>query len=368
VGSGSGSYALFVNQSGISLDTLTLGNDTFVSTAGAGMSIAATGSESLAVNATDVIALGHASNGSDDVIGQTTTLSAHPALNLAYSDYRGQTTNGANTTVTPAGSGNNLTADPAFVNLAGGDLHLGPSSPLIDAGIPLASSGQVDLDGHPRVEGTTSDIGAYEFVVAPAVAGGTPTGLGFFGATLPGTVNPGHDTTHVVLSYGRSSALGKSVNLPDVAAGRAAVAVSHALTGLVPGATYFWQLSATTAAGSASTPILSFHTVSLPVPVISGLRVQPGHVANSGRHARVTASYRDSLAGKTTFTLYRQRGHHLVRVRSFSHSDKGGRVSLAFSTRGLKAGVYVLQGVPTSSLGASGPAVRGEFCVVAPGR
>ncbi|MEZ4383836.1 MAG: hypothetical protein R3A79_21060 [Nannocystaceae bacterium] len=70
-----------------------------------------------------------------------------------------------------------LVDDPGFVDLGGGDLHLGPGSPLADAGddasLPadaadLDDDGDVDeatpvdLDDLPRIVGAAVDLGAYE--------------------------------------------------------------------------------------------------------------------------------------------------------------------------------------------------------------
>lgn len=59
--------------------------------------------------------------------------------------------------------------DPLF-RAAPADLHLGPGSPALDAG--TASAATLDLDGHPRVSGAASDLGAYERQVVPAPPGG----------------------------------------------------------------------------------------------------------------------------------------------------------------------------------------------------
>lgn len=70
----------------------------------------------------------------------------------------------------------NISVDPAFVNAAGGDFHLLPNSPVIDAGTNSASGvPPKDLDGNNRIydgnfDGTaTVDLGAYEFS-GPAVS------------------------------------------------------------------------------------------------------------------------------------------------------------------------------------------------------
>ncbi|HTY86020.1 MAG TPA: thrombospondin type 3 repeat-containing protein [Candidatus Acidoferrum sp.] len=60
------------------------------------------------------------------------------------------------------GSGN-VTNEPQFVNLAGGDFHLQAGSPCINAGANSAVKGSRDLDGNPRIALGMVDMGAYEF-------------------------------------------------------------------------------------------------------------------------------------------------------------------------------------------------------------
>lgn len=85
---------------------------------------------------------------------------------------------------TPQAPGtDNFTNDPAFVDLAEGNLRLQSNSPCINAGndsyltennagISLAT----DLDGNPRVAGFIVDCGAYEFPI-PAVIAATYTNV-----------------------------------------------------------------------------------------------------------------------------------------------------------------------------------------------
>ena len=73
------------------------------------------------------------------------------------------------TTPDPGGTGN-TTAEPLFVNLAGGDLHLQSNSPCINTGNNTYVVTTNDFDGNPRVVDGVVDMGAYEFqTVVPFV-------------------------------------------------------------------------------------------------------------------------------------------------------------------------------------------------------
>ncbi|HXJ36617.1 MAG TPA: right-handed parallel beta-helix repeat-containing protein [Candidatus Eisenbacteria bacterium] len=62
-------------------------------------------------------------------------------------------------------------ADPLLANPAAGDVHLGATSPAINAGDPafVAAAGETDLDGAPRVSGPRVDVGADEVTCGDGV-------------------------------------------------------------------------------------------------------------------------------------------------------------------------------------------------------
>ena len=60
--------------------------------------------------------------------------------------------------------GNNIDADPLFVDPLNDDFHLQSNSPCIDAGDNAAVTLDTDLDGNQRISNGIVDMGVYEFV------------------------------------------------------------------------------------------------------------------------------------------------------------------------------------------------------------
>ena len=88
---------------------------------------------------------------------------------LGATNYSGGTFNFSCTTPLPSNGIRNITNDPAFVNLAGGDFHLQSSSPCINSGNNIYITSATDLDGNPRIVGGTVDSGAYEYQTPTSV-------------------------------------------------------------------------------------------------------------------------------------------------------------------------------------------------------
>jgi hypothetical protein len=96
----------------------------------------------------------------------STGVGATTNIILDHSDYATTDTlvsGGGSASVTPAGSGTNITAAPL---LAADGYHQLPGSPTLDKGAVDGSSGTVDVDGQLRSIGSAPDIGADELAHA----------------------------------------------------------------------------------------------------------------------------------------------------------------------------------------------------------
>jgi hypothetical protein len=80
-----------------------------------------------------------------------------------YDIYYYPTFNYCCTAPMPTSGVGNITNDPAFVDLANGDLHLQAISPCINTGNNSYVTNANDLDGNARIVGGTVDMGAYEY-------------------------------------------------------------------------------------------------------------------------------------------------------------------------------------------------------------
>ncbi|UCC31578.1 MAG: right-handed parallel beta-helix repeat-containing protein, partial [Phycisphaerales bacterium] len=62
----------------------------------------------------------------------------------------------------PTGTDGNISADPLLADPRYGNTHIQPGSPCVDTGDNTDALGNFDIDGEPRVQGGTVDIGADE--------------------------------------------------------------------------------------------------------------------------------------------------------------------------------------------------------------
>jgi hypothetical protein len=90
------------------------------------------------------------------------------------------------TTPLPVDGTDNITNEPAFLDLASGNLRLAGNSPCLNVGDDaFVPGGATDLDGRARIVSGTVDMGAYEF--QPGVSGVFLGWLEQFGLHTDGT-------------------------------------------------------------------------------------------------------------------------------------------------------------------------------------
>jgi hypothetical protein len=179
----------------------------------------------------------------------------------------------------------NQTAPPLFVNAGAGDYREAPGSPTIDAGSDSPLNGPFDLEGNPRQIGPHTDIGAYEFLIAPNALTGAASGVGPTTATLNGTVNPNGLAASYHFVYGTTAAYGSATTALSAGSGTSPAAVSATLAGLAPNTTYHYQLLASNSVGPSSGADQTFTT-----PPASAMGAAPGALLASLSSLRISPS------------------------------------------------------------------------------
>jgi hypothetical protein len=166
-------------------------------------------------------------------------------ITVGHSNFPDASTDGAGASI--ADGGGNQTSAPAFVNAAAGDYRQAPGSPTIDAGLAEFLSGAFDIDGDPRQIGGI-DIGADEFVFAPAATTGPASAVTTQSATLSGSVNPNGVPTTYHFEYGPTAAYGSTTYTTGAGNGGTVAAAAN-LGGLSPATTYHYRIVATNSGG-----------------------------------------------------------------------------------------------------------------------
>jgi hypothetical protein len=164
------------------------------------------------------------------------------------------------------GTNHNLSLDPRFVDAGHGDYHLAATSPGVDAGDSTAPGlPATDLDGRPRVQGATVDMGAYESAgtslftprgpITIHVPGEAPTIQAGITAALDGdTVLVAPGTYREQLDFG-----GKLITVASA---------QGAQTTIVD--------------GGGVAPVAIFHTGEQPAAVLRGFTLQHGAAPTGG--------------------------------------------------------------------------------------
>ncbi len=173
-------------------------------------------------------------NGTVNPLGQSTTYQFDYGTTTAY---------GLHTMIGTAGAG--LTAVNVAASLAG----LTPATTY-----------------HFRIEATNAsgtNFGAdatFATTAAPVVVTGAASAVTSTTATLAGTVDPSGLATTYVFQYGPTTTYANQTAAVPIAAGTAVVPVTGAISGLTPGATYHYRLSATNSSGTSTGADATFAT------------------------------------------------------------------------------------------------------------
>jgi hypothetical protein len=258
VASGPNGHALVTEASG-DVNTSTYRNVTAIATGFGGTAIqvrAGFAAGNATVNLVNVIARGGA-----DLEARTDGSGAHATITATHANYLNAAKVGSNAAFIDLGG--NQSYAPAFVNWAAGDYHQAAGSPTTNAGLNDPANGAFDVDGDPRKIGTT-DIGADEFVVAPAATTGPAGAVTDRLATLSGSVNANGAPTSYHFEYGPTTAYGSTTPTADAGSGTGVVAAGATLGSVTAATTYHYRVVATNAGGVTQGTDQTFTTAAPP--------------------------------------------------------------------------------------------------------
>lgn len=326
------------------------------------------------------------------VYDQSAPLTQIARIDVEYSLFgAGRITAVGSETEIVLGPGNVTGAPALLVNASlGADVHQQTASPTVDAGSAAAAAGSTgDFEGDPRIIGAAPDIGADEYVPAPTATTAAATEVTQTTATLNASINPNGRAVTYFFDFGTTASYGTTTTLGSISGFTTPQAGSATLTGLSPGTTYHFRVTATRSPDSVQGADLTFTTASAPAPPVppgppppdrvapslSGLTLTPASVA-AGKSASL--ALRLSEAGTIRVTIDRlvsgrkrgarclttartgKRCTKAVRTGSVARSAAAGRATLVVPARLIrKKGTYRVTVVVTDAAGnAAKPQVK----------
>jgi hypothetical protein len=164
VSSGTNGRALVTDADGNFSNTSTYRNVTAIATGSGGVPIEAYAGTTGTATIHLVNVIAYSGPGGLSLKASTDNSGAHATITATHTNYGSSDTVGIGTAIVDGGG--NRSEEPAFVNAAAGDYRQAPGAYTIDAGLNDPLNGAFDVDGDPRMIGTT-DIGADELVAAP---------------------------------------------------------------------------------------------------------------------------------------------------------------------------------------------------------
>jgi tmRNA-binding protein len=292
---GSGDAIFVDNDAGVATNA-EVRNVTSVgaSAVGVHLSVDAAGSATT-LTATNVIAKG----GTADIEASAEAATS-ATFNVDHSNFTvPATTASGGSEAINQGAANQSGRPPVFSNPAAGDFHEAAGSATIDAGANDPANGDSALDGNPRTVNGTTDIGADEFTVAPAVVTGPASATGPATAATSGTVNPNGAATMANFAYGKTAGYGSATLPQPVGSGAAPQGVTATIRGLSPATTYHYRLVATNPKGTSVGVDRTFTTAPDP---FAGVTLR-GRALKASRKGVVTVKLSSASAASGTLSL-----------------------------------------------------------------
>lgn len=190
-----------------------------------------------------------------------------------------------------------------------------------------AVSAVVALTGNPS--GATAAPGD-----APVATTGAASDVGSQSAQLSGTVNPNGSATRYTFQYGTDTAYGSETTPASAGSGTTAANVSATLTGLAPGTTYHYRLTATNSSGQTTSG--TDHTFTTPARA-SSLALS-GHTAFTGPGRQVGVFVGCYGGSSCKASLKATRSGHTIGSRSafYIRPNAGGIVHVPLTSYGRK--------------------------------
>ena len=152
------------------------------------------------------------------------------------------------------GEGNNIDADPCFLDAASGDFHLLYGSPCIDAGTNSAPSlPATDFEGDTRIINGSVDMGVDEYVCDPAILPSPADGASMVSVDVQLSWTAGVGAVSHDVWFGTDN--------PPVALIADDITETNTDPGpLEYGVTYYWQVDENTSEGTVTGDVWSFRT------------------------------------------------------------------------------------------------------------
>jgi hypothetical protein len=169
---------------------------------------------------------------------------------------------------------------------------------------------------------------------APTATAESATAVTNASAVLNATIDPDGVKTTYTFAYGPTPALGVSTPAKSLAAGAKTKAVSDKLTGLLSGTTYYYDLTATSTAGTSTTKTLAFTTAG-PAPAQAQTG---GAVVLSASAATLTGIVNTQDATTAYYFLYGTTTGYGDQTATQTLSASPSPSSVSFTQTGLAPG------------------------------